>query len=288
MKPFYGIDNTFDDKNEKENGDEFLVQKPDENLYKEYDRAVNGALANITKSLRLPRILKVIEYLIALVGSMLLCAIIQYFFSEEYAGFHPIIMQMLFVVLICALVVFSLHFITKKAEKKEDESEEKHLQSKKAETLFMRLLNDLGVPADASEIDVLSFNYKVKKDTIAIDKCGMSVPVFYNMNFHIYSDEENLYLAADSGKYAFRLSSVKSIHRVEHRNALFFWNKDVPHNQGEYKQYKIKEDEMGNYRCRAYYILEIEKDGETYGIYFPEYEEETLKRLVGFVCYTTD
>ncbi len=284
MKPFYGIDNTIDDKNEKENGDEFLVQKPDENLYKEYDRAVNGVLANITKSLRLPRVLKVIEYLIALSGSMLLCAIIQYFFSEEYAGFHPIVLQMLLVVLLCAGVVFSLHFIIKKVEKKEDESEEKHLQSKKAETLYLRLLNNLGVPAGASEIDVLSFNYKVKEGTIKIDKCGMSVPMFYNMHFYIYSDEENLYLVADQGKYAFRLLSVKAIHKIEHKNALFFWNKDIPHNQGEYKKYKIKEDEMGNYRCRVYYILEIENDGESYGIYFPEYEEETLKRIIGNIC----
>lgn len=288
MKPFYGIDNTIDDKNEKENGDEFLVQKPDEKLYKEYDRAVNGVLANITKFFRLPRVLKIIEYLIALPGSILLCAVIQYFFSEEYLGFHPVLMQMLLVVLICTVVVISLHFIIKKVEKKEDESEEKYLQSKKAETLFLRLLNDLGVPADASEIDVLSFNYKVKKDTIAIDKCSMSVPVFYNMNFHIYRDEEIFYLVADSGKYAFRLSSVKAIHKIEHKNALFFWNKDVPHNQGEYKQYKIKEDEMGNYRCRAYFILEIEKDGESYGIYVPEYEEETLKRIVGHNYATTD
>lgn len=284
MKPFYGIDNTIDDKNEKENGDEFLVQKPDENLYKEYDRAVNGVLANITKSLRLPRVLKVIEYLIALPGSMLLCALVQYFLSEEYAGFHPIVGQMILVVLICAGVVIPLHFIIKNIEKKEDESEEKHLQSKKAETLYLRLLSDLGVPAGASEIDVLSFNYKVKKGTIEIDKCGMSVPMFYNMHFYIYRDEENLYFAADSGKYAFKLPSIKTLHKIEHKNTLFFWNKDIPHNQGEYKKYKIKEDEMGNYRCRAYCILEIENDGESYGIYLPEYEEETLKRIIGNIC----
>lgn len=75
---------------------------------------------------------------------------------------------------------------------------------------------------------------------------------------------------------------------IDDKNALFFWNKDVPHNQGEYRQYKIKEDEMGNYRCRAYFILEIEKDGESYGMYVPEYEEETLKRIVGHNYAATD
>lgn len=53
MKPFYGIDNTVNNDNEKENGDEFLIQKPDERLYKEYDNAVNGVLAKISKKIQI-------------------------------------------------------------------------------------------------------------------------------------------------------------------------------------------------------------------------------------------
>ena len=52
MKPFYGVDNTNDAKNEKENGDEFLIQKPDANLYEKYDKVVNGVLTNVKKSLK--------------------------------------------------------------------------------------------------------------------------------------------------------------------------------------------------------------------------------------------
>ena len=80
------------------------------------------------------------------------------------------------------------------------------------------------------------------------------------------------------------LSSIKTIHKIDNKNAMFIWNKAVPHNKGEYKQYKMKEDEMGNIRCKAYYILEFENNGELHGIYFPEYELETIKTITGCVC----
>lgn len=280
MKPFYGIDNTNDAKNEKENGDEFLVQKPDANLYAEYDKAVNGVFANIKKSLKLPLLLKVIQYLSLTVGGCIFCTLFEYFISDENAEFKTIDIKLIFVIILCVLIFVVLNFIIKSLNKREDASEEQHLQSKKAQGAYQRLLNNLCVPQDALNIDILSFNYKNEKDMIKIDKCGMSVPMFYNMEFLIFKDNKNFYLAIDSGKYAFKLSSIKTIHKIEHKNALFIWNKNVSHNKGKYKKYKMKEDEMGNIRCKAYYILEIEENGELYGIYFPEYELETVKTIV--------
>lgn len=279
MKPFYGIDNTNDTKNEKENGDEFLVQKPDANLYAEYDKAVNGVFANIKKALKLPSLLNVIQYFSLVVGGCIFCALFECFISDENAELKMIDIKLIFVIILCVLIFVVLRFVIKALNKREDESEEQHLQSKKAQGAYQRLLNDLGVPPDSLNIDVLSFNYKLEKDIIKIDKCGMSVPMFYNMEFHIYRDKENFYLATDSGKYAFKFSSIKTIHKIEHKNALFIWNKDISCNKGEYKKYKMKEDEMGNIRCKVYYVLEIENNDESWGIYFPEYELETIKKL---------
>lgn len=284
MKPFYGIDNTQNADNEKENGDEFLVQKPDERLYKEYDKALNGVFAKISKKFRLPFILKTFQYLFLLLGGMLLCILVEYFFSEENAGFNTIVLQVIYVVIICAAGFLILHFAVKKLKKKEDK-DETDLQSRRVQSLLRQILNNLEVPADALEIDVLSFNYEQKNGEIKIDKCGMSVPLFNPMSFYIYKDEENFYLVCDSGKYAFKLSSIKNLHRIEHKNALFFWNKNTPCNEGEYKRYKMREDEFGNIRCKAYYILEVEKDGEEWGIYFPEYETEIMKNVAGKLIF---
>ncbi|MBQ7957650.1 MAG: hypothetical protein IJ279_06385 [Clostridia bacterium] len=281
MKPFYGIDNTINNDNEKENGDEFLIQKPDEKLYKEYDNAVNGVLAKIGKKFRLPFILKIFQYLFCCAGFIFLSVLAEIGFSSEAKNqvFNTIVMQMICVVIICTAGFLILHFAVKKLKKKEEENDAQDMQSRKVRSLLQQILNDLGVPSYACEIDVLSFNYEVQKDEIKIDKCGMSVPLFNPMSFNIFKDEENFYLVCDSGKYAFKLSSIKNLHRIENKNALFFWNKSTPCNEGDYKKYKMREDEMGNIRCKAYYILEIEKDGETWGIYLPEYEKETIEKI---------
>lgn len=280
MKPFYGIDNTVNNDNEKENGDEFLIQKPDERLYKEYDNAVNGVLAKISKKFRLPFILKIFQYLFCCAGFIFLSVLAEIGFSSEAKNqvFNTIVLQMICVIAICAAGFIALHLIIKHLKKKE-ENDDQDMQSRKVRSLLQQILNDLGVPPYACEIDVLSFNYEVQKDEVKIDKCGMSVPLFNPMSFYIFKDEEKFYLASDSGKYAFELASIKSLDKTEHKNALFFWNKSTPCNEGEYKKYKMREDEMGNIRCKAYYILEIEKDGETWGIYLPEYEKETIEKI---------
>ncbi len=283
MKPFYGIDNTINADNEKENGDEFLIQKPDEKLYKEYDNAVNGILAKLSQRFRLPFVLKVFQYLFCFTGFIFLSVLAEIGISSEVKGqaFNTIVMQMICVIVLCASGFLFLHFAVKKLKKKEEDKDETDLQSRRVQSLLRQILNNLEVPADALEIDVLSFNYEQKNGEIKIDKCGMSVPLFNPMSFHIYNDEENFYLVCDSGKYAFKLSSIKNLHRIEHKNALFFWNKNIPCNEGEYKKYKMREDEFGNIRCKAYYILEVEKDGEEWGIYFPEYETEIMKNVAG-------
>lgn len=280
MKPFYGIDNTHDAENEKENGEEFLIQKPDEYLYAEYDRVVNSVFTDIKKSLKLPLFLKVVQFISLTVGACIFSMLFEYFVSDENAKFETSDILLIFIMIICVVIFVVLNFIIKALNKREDASEEQHLQSKKVQGAYQQLLNNLGVPQDALNIDILSFNYKNEKDMIKIDKCGMSVPMFYNMEFHIFKDNKNFYLAIDSGKYAFKLSSIKTIHKTEHKNALFLWNKNVSYNKGKYKQYKMKEDKMGNIRCKAYYILEIEENGELYGIYFPEYELETVKTII--------
>lgn len=284
MKPFYGVDNTNDAKNEKENGDEFLIQKPDANLYEEYDKVVNGVLTNVKKSLKRPLLLTIVQFILIIVASCIFSMLSEYFISNENAEFETMDIILILVMILCVVIFAVLHYTTKSLKRKEDVSEEEHLQSMEVQGAYQRLLTDLGVPPDALTVDILSFNYKLQKDKIKIDKCNTSVPMFYNMEFHIYRDNENFYLVIDSGKYAFKLSSIKTIHKIDNKNAMFIWNKAVPHNKGEYKQYKMKEDEMGNIRCKAYYILEFENNGELHGIYFPEYELETIKTITGCVC----
>ena len=103
---------------------------------------------------------------------------------------------------------------------------------------------------------------------------------FENMNFDLFSDDENIYIADGEGKYAIPRSSLKKIHTVKERGCVY-WLKDTPCNKGIYKPYKMYEDKYGNVHFKYYHILEVEKDGELWGIYFPCYELPILEELCG-------
>ena len=50
---------------------------------------------------------------------------------------------------------------------------------------------------------------------------------------------------------------------------------------GEFKQYKLGVTYIGTIIVKPYHILEIERNGTLYGIYFPCYELATFEALTG-------
>jgi len=137
--------------------------------------------------------------------------------------------------------------------------------------------SELAVPDDAKDIDILSFFYKIKDGEIKVQEKGMQVFQYFNPEFKIFSDENNLYLANLEGKYAFPLSSIVKIHSVKKHIRIAGWNKDEKYNKGIYEQFKLTTDNYGCIHCKQYYILEINHQGESCGIYFPGYELPTLE-----------
>jgi hypothetical protein len=71
---------------------------------------------------------------------------------------------------------------------------------------------------------------------------------------------------------------------VNKRTSVPTWNKDEEPRKGKYKQYKMTVNSYGNVFFKPYYILEIEKDNQTFGIYFPCYELSTIENLTGLTA----
>ena len=138
---------------------------------------------------------------------------------------------------------------------------------------------ELSVPTDAKEVDVLSFFYKMNDGNIKVCEKGMQVTQYFNPIFKIFSDSEYLYLANLEGKYAFPLSSVMGIRTVKKHIRIAGWNKDIPYNKGIYKQYKLTIDNYGCIHCKSYHILELNHNGEIWGIYFPSYELPVIEEI---------
>ena len=47
-------------------------------------------------------------------------------------------------------------------------------------------------------------------------------------------------------------------------------------------------NKFGNVFFKPYYILEIEKDNQTFGIYFPCYELDAIEKLTGLTAVVSD
>ena len=97
----------------------------------------------------------------------------------------------------------------------------------------------------------------------------------------LFADAERLYLADVGGKFAIPRSSLRAIRTVKKRIIFTGWNKDDRPESKRYKPYKMGRNQYGCFICRWYHILELELDGEIYGVYFPPHERPAFEAATG-------
>ena len=277
MKPFLGIDLTLNKKNDRVNGNEFLVQKPSSALSESLEKLTDKADNTIEKS-KLHPLLRVVQFICSFVALLIAGAIMSALgdglsFAQ---GYHNAA-WLFWTTGVCAVLWLLLWLCGNHKAKNILETDESTQTFSHLDGIAVAIYADLAVPADAKEIDILSFFYKIKGDKIKVQEKGMQPFQYLNPEFKIFCDEEHLYLANLEGKYAFPLSSIVKIHTVKKNIRIAGWNKDEEFNKGIYKQYKLNTDNFGCIHCKQYHILEIKHQDETYGIYFPNYELPTLE-----------
>lgn len=278
MKPFLGIDLTENKKNELINGQEYLVQKTSAALSSTLESSSEKAEETVDSS-KLPLPLRVIQYVCGIAALLLAGGIMKADvpLKEGYNN-AP---WFFWTAGICAVIWLILWLCGKKKAKAVLETDESAQTFSHLEGTENAIYQELSVPDDAKNVDVLMFYYKVKDGEINVQTKAMQVFQYFNPEFRLFSDKENLYLANLEGKYAFPLSTVVKIHTIKKHIRILGWNKEEKFNKGIYKQYKLKTDNYGCLHCKQYHILEINHQGNAYGIYFPCYElpsfEEHIK-----------
>lgn len=120
---------------------------------------------------------------------------------------------------------------------------------------------DLGIPSTAETAEVLTFFYKIKKGRVTPVYYGGAV--FSRVELRLWRDGQNLYTADLEQVYAFPLASLRRLTGVE---KTIYINR-VP--------------------LHRHYVLEIRHQGQDYGIYFPSYHLETVKKLTGLSAGNT-
>ncbi len=285
MKPFIGIDLTEDKKNEQWNGEEFLMKKPSEALLASLENSKETVLNNVEKT-GLPLILRILLGISGLGAVILVRGIAGALEDVTFAEAYRNAAWIFWACGICAAVFVILLVMQGRKEKKVMGSEEYETDLSHFDGAVKAVEAELGVPSNAKETDILGFYYKRKDGKPKPIEKGMQTCKYVTAVFSAYADAENLYLSNMDGTYAFPRSSLKAIRTVRKKITVSDWNKDEPINSPEYKPYKLSEDGYGQITCRQYHILELERDGETWGIWYPSYENPTFEELTGLKAET--
>lgn len=278
MKPFLGINITHDKHNEAMNGEEFITRKVSASQEQMWDRAVE-TMQNQEEVSKLPKPLRVVRWVCMIVGLVFLSGILRatedITFAEGYANAPALF----WICGVCLILWAVLAVWGKKKEKETLQSEEVRHAENSLEQITKNCYAELGVPADAPYFDLLVFRYVEKNGQIIPRSLG---PVtFLACNSKIFVEDGKLCLCDTTQRNEFPLEKLRRIVTVNKDAAIPSWNKDIPQNKEPYKQYKLRTDSYGFIHFKPYYILELEYNGETWGIYFPSYELPTVESLTG-------
>lgn len=180
---------------------------------------------------------------------------------------------------ISTAIFLIIHFISKKKVKAVVESEEFNLVEKRSERLYKEIMEDLKVPQDAPQTDLLIHSYKLSKNGKKRNAGLLSV--YYNLQFHVYKEEDKLCFADVGTVYGVPMDGLKRIVKINKLATFPNWNKEERYNEGEYKKYKINTNNYGTLFVKPYYSLQFVADNEEFELLFPPYELETIQKITG-------
>lgn len=276
MKPFLGIDLTTNKKNDEPNGREFLVAKPSLALSQTLEQSHKHADETLAQS-KLPKFFRIMQFFCGITAALIFSGILRadVSLSEGYQNAPGLFWTFG----ICLVIWLVLKLLSLQKEKSVMGADENAQVFSRLENTANAVFAELAVPPDAKEVDVLSFFYKMKDGEVKVCEKGVQITQYFNPVYKLFFDSEYLYLANLEGKYAFPLSTIVGIRPVKKHIRIAGWNKEVPFNKGIYKQYKLTSDNYGCIHCKSYGILELNHNGQIWGIYFPNYELPMIQEV---------
>lgn len=273
MKNVFSI-NVTNKSNEAFDGVVFMTHS----VSKEHERdaeALSEEIERVRKSTEFPYGLRILKYVLAVFVLLCLRAITssEVTVAEAYEN-APLLF---YIVGICIVLFIALIVFERKRLKNMKKSGALEEVNAKALIMLDASKQELGVPNDAADMDVLLFRYKEKNGKTKIDDIfGVK---YINLEVNVFVDSGALCFATSMERYSIPLSSIMRVRKVKKSITLPGWNKDEPHNKGEYKQFRIAwSHDM--YTIKGYYCLSIVHNLEEYELFVPEYEINTLRRFL--------
>lgn len=275
-KPLFCIDVTSDKHNETVNGSEFITRSASVQKAREYSNKQDGLQETVKKS-QLPWWLEIIKALCAFLFLAVLSGMIQ-------AGSFQIAMKNAPILVICGflggIAWIVLHFYSKMKKQKVLAEENVEEQIEAMDEDLDVLYKEMEVPEDAKDIDILCFQYTVKDGNLRPHTAILQPTPYTAIELKIYADSDQIHLADVENVYSFKKEEIKEIVCVNKRISIPSWHKDEPPTKGAFKPYKMTVNN-GMVYLKPYYILTVERNGHSFGIYFPCYELPSFEQLTG-------
>ena len=282
MRVFSGVNVTHNKANGDIEGQEFLVTNPSAKWNDALDEQLDVRLERMMKD---PPLWQTI--LLWLSG--LLTVMTNYLIVAEISGESPTPVGMLwarapglFVVAAIAGVTFLVLMVVRVRWYRELFSDESERRSNaKIKHIYQEIYAELGVPADAVTVDVLQFSYTRHGKEICMVADEEFGVMTTNCEYKLFFDDTTVYLVDRDGKYAFSRAALCRIRTVDQWVSMLGWNKEKSHKSAPWSAYNLREDDNAAIHVSPYYILELTKEGKTWGIWFPAYELSAFETATG-------
>jgi hypothetical protein len=280
MKPIFAIDVTNDKKNDKINGEEFITRSISTETQENFNEKTQNFEEAINKS-ELPLWLSIVKSVCGLFAVMVIAAIFRSISETSLAQIYKNAPWLIISGAICGIAWVGLHIFSKYKEKTVIAEENIEEQVGSINSDINNIYNELGVPYNAQNVDILVFRYADKNGDPKVKTAGIQLAEYFNLDRKIFVRDGYLHIADIENVYSFKLEELRSIKTVRKSITMSAWNKEIAPNEEKYKPFKLGVDQFGGVHAKPYHILTLEHAGEEMGIYFPCYELDTFELLTG-------
>ncbi len=280
MKPFYGIDRTTDKKNKTHLGDCFIAARVSAGQNTQLERAAEH-MEDLQKKAGLPKALNWVRIGIGFLAAFLFAILIECLEDLTYIELYEAVPWMFWLLGAFAAVWGVLSLVHHSIKRNVMNTEEAKGTERRMEAVVNACALELGVPQNAKEVDIICFRHRIKKNgKLKGGERGMEYSPYSNEVFRVWKKDNTLYLATTDSRYEIPLSDLRHLRQQKRRISVTGWNKAEDMKEGFYKPYKLNADSYGRIHMK-YGILELERNGERWGIWLPCYELNYLAALTG-------
>ena len=276
MKPVFGTDLTNNKANEDYNADPFVIATPDEATLREFEKLGEQAEETVKKS-GLPLPLTIAKYVLGGISAIVLGSTLSAGAEVGFAQAWENAAWLICIGIACLPAFLALWIYGRLRERKVMEQDDTQALSRSMDQYAELLRQQLNVPDNAKHVELLFFDYKEKDGEIR----PVSDTPLINLELEAFRTEEHLCFSDLHQTFGFPLSSLTRISTVRKRTSLISWDKEESIKSPQYKPYHLTTNDMGFVFCKEYHVLELEQNGEKWGIWFPPYELPTMEALTG-------